>query len=250
MVNSDGSHARLLAARTNVLGWIRNDRLLALHRGALVAVDADSGALTTLDADTHAGSTGLQGWDLAPDGSSIAYGRESSTQLGAYCGPGADIWVVPVDGGRPRRVTTNHRSRFPVWGGRFIAFRRDPRGCFAAEIWKVRPDGSQLANLSGRPPKRFSQFGYYGYAPFAWLSADKLLIGLVNEWGDEAAILGPGRRVRRLKWYVDDVSRDGRWFVGTNGGAEGPYDIAIVEVGRARARVVAHGNFCCPDWNR
>jgi aminoglycoside phosphotransferase len=34
------------------------------------------------------------------------------------------------------------------------------------------------------------------------------------------------------------------------GGAEVPFDIMIVRIRDRRARVVAHGDYCCPSWNR
>jgi hypothetical protein len=87
--------------------------------------------------------------------------------------------------------------------------------------------------------------------PYAWLPGDRgLLIGLVTEWGSEAAILRPDGTVRSLRYDVDDVSRDARWFVGTQGGAEAPFDITIVRIADGNGRVVVHGDVCCPDWNR
>jgi hypothetical protein len=98
-------------------------------------------------------------------------------------------------------------------------------------------------------PRRFTRYGYYGLVPSAWLDGRRLVIGIHNEWGDDAAVLERGV-IRRIGMNVDATSRDGRWLVGAGGGAEFPYTISIGSVGGGKPRTIAHGRVCCPAWNR
>jgi hypothetical protein len=244
-VRTDTSDPHRVARNVFALGWLRdNRRVVGVKRGLLVTVDASTGAVKPL-----ARVDAIAGWDLSPNGDVLVYGRRVPNRLGARCAPHTDLFLVGVDGGRPRRLTHDERSSYPVWGSRGIAFEREVPTCRQASgIWRIRSDGSGLAPIAPRALRRYSGYGYYGYRPYAWLPGERLLIGLRNEWGDDAAILD-GRRVTELHQQIDEPSHDGRFFVGAQGGAEFPFTIAIVRVGGA-AKTIARGRVCCPNWNR
>ena len=249
VIRSDGSGERRLAVWTSALGWLPDSRVLALRGRTLITIDAQDGRRRTLVRGIERGA--LYGWSVAPSGRFLAYALAPRATRNAICGDRMDLYVMSLAGGSPRRLTRDGRSAFPVWGRRFIAFSRIPRDqCFAPGIWRMRPDGSDVQPLIARARRPFCCFGgYYGYRPYAWLADGRLVVGIRSEWGDEAALVR-GRSLRRLGPYVEDVSRDGRFFVGTLGGANGPYEIGIGHIGSRNARVVARGNVCCPDWNR
>jgi hypothetical protein len=248
VIDSDGSNEHLVVRKARLLDWLPDsERLLALRGHALITVDAGDGRITTLDPEAASGKTAYGGWSFAPDGRSIVYGRSTNRALGDFCFDGSDIYVVGLDGGRPRPLLRDGRSSVPVWGPTWITFRRDPSGCSAGGIWRIRPDGSGLAPVLARPPSRYTRAGPYGLEPVAW-SSRGLVIGVRTEWGVDAALLRNGR-IRELGLQVDRASRDGNYLVGAQGGAEFPFTIAIASVG-GKPRTVARGRVCCPDWNR
>ena len=225
LIGSDGSGERLLTRGVDLLDWTPDgEHVLALRGRALVSVAVD-------------------------DGREVVYGRLTGRSLAPYCFSGADLYVVRLDGTHRRLLFGDGRSSWPVWGRGGIAFRRDVRGCTSGGLWRIRFDGSGLRPLLLDVPRRFTRFGYYGLVPYHWLDARRLVIGIHNEWGDNAALLERGR-IRPLRMQLDAVSRDGRFLLGMQGGAEFPYTIAIGAIDGRKPREIARGRVCCPHWNR
>jgi hypothetical protein len=249
-IGTDGRREHEVARGVDLLAWTPDGkRLLALRRRALVTIAVDSGHETILDRRVLDRRSRFTEWSFSPDGQELVYGKLTGHPLGEFCFDGADLYVVRLDGTHRRRLSADGRSSFPVWGRGGIAFRRDLHGCTSGGLWRIRPDGGGLRPLLLRVPARFTHLGYYGLVPYAWLDPDRLVIGIHNEWGDDAAVL-VGGRIRRMGMNVDATSRDGRWLVGTGGGAEFPYMISIGSVGGGKPREIARGRVCCPDWNR
>jgi Tol biopolymer transport system component len=248
-VDSDGTDDRLVVRGVQLADWAPDGkRLLGLRGAALVVVDAADGRVTTLDRRAVTAES-PSGWSFSPDGRSVVYARSAGRPLGPYCSDGTDLYIVALDGGRPRPLVRDGQSSAPVWGRQGIAFRRDRRGCTAGGIWRVGANGSSPSPVLSEPPRRYTSSGYYGLSPYAWLGPDRLVVGLRNEWGDDAALLERGR-IRRLGIQLEGASRDGRFLVGTQGGAEWPLTIAIGSIDGGQPRVVARGRVCCADWNR
>jgi hypothetical protein len=250
VVGSDGSGERLVAHGVDLLDWTRDGRrLLVLRRGALATVDVESRTVTTLDAHVLDRRTRETEWSFSPDGRRLVYAKLTGRSLGYACYDGADLYVVQLDGTHRRPLFADGRSSYPVWGRGGIAFRRDLHGCTSGGLWRIRADGTDLRPLLLDVPARYTHVGYYGLVPYTWLDRDRLVIGIHNEWGDDAAVLAHGR-IRRLGMQIDTTSRDGRFLLGAQAGAEFPFAIAIGSIDGGRRRVVARGRVCCPDWNR
>lgn len=85
----------------------------------------------------------------SPDGRRVAF---SSFRDGNF-----EIYVADVNGGSQRRITRSPLSDLaPVWSpdGKAILFSRDMDGDYQtsdADIWLVRPDGSNAINLTHNP---------------------------------------------------------------------------------------------------
>src|SRR5581483_10129861 len=91
---------------------------------------------------------------ISPDGSRIAYVQaEVDREAYEYR---RSIWIVPAEGGEPRRFTTGTRDSSPRWSpdGRMLAFVRAPagdmkpkskeeraRGVGSPQIWVIAADG-------------------------------------------------------------------------------------------------------------
>jgi Tol biopolymer transport system component len=78
------------------------------------------------------------GW--SPDGGTLAYCGERGGRF--------DVYVIPVGGGEERRLTDAGHNDGPDFGlDGAIWFNSDRTG--AAQIWRMRPDGSELARMTG-----------------------------------------------------------------------------------------------------
>ncbi len=90
---------------------------------------------------------GVQGFDLAPDGTRavIVWNADGSPQL----------YIVPLDGSAaPRRITTGPQAAMgPRWSpqGDLIAFTRDAGGDENADIFLVSPDGGEPRQFTATP---------------------------------------------------------------------------------------------------
>ena len=93
---------------------------------------------------------------LSPDGRLVAY---QSTQIDLGAGTrNADVWVVPVAGGAPRRITDDPRSDSrPRWSpdGRRLAFISNREGNVRAGSsgQLISPHEAKLLDPEGQPIK-------------------------------------------------------------------------------------------------
>lgn len=97
----------------------------------------------------------------SPDGRLIAYTvTQADEKENRYY---AAIWLVPAEGGEPRRLTSGqHRDGSPRWSpdGQAIAFisDRDPDDKGKGQIWTIPTGGGEPARLTslGRPVEEFA----------------------------------------------------------------------------------------------
>lgn len=106
----------------------------------------------TLDLETgiaeplvqHPGGAYSPAW--SPDGNDIAYVQRDGTNN--------DIWIQPVDGGEPYRLTEVESVASPTWSpdGNFIAFFHLRDGAFQASYVELQRDSS--GRISASEPQR------------------------------------------------------------------------------------------------
>jgi WD40 repeat protein len=126
-----------------------NGRVFAFVQGqqetALYAVDFDAarqqidGKIVPVIAGTNARS--VYNFSFSPDGRQLVHDTIGEAQ--------EDIWIVDLDGSRPRRLTSdNFNDRTPAWSpnGREILFFSDRSGTY--EEWSIQVDGSGLRQLT------------------------------------------------------------------------------------------------------
>ncbi|MFW5946845.1 MAG: prolyl oligopeptidase family serine peptidase [Gemmatimonadota bacterium] len=107
-------------------------------RSHVFVADPETGAardLTPGPYDTPPlGLGGFQDYDLSPDGTELAFVR--NTDVPTAVGTGNDIWLVPTDGGEPRLLTeSDGNDASPQYSpdGRWIAYLAQERPGFEAD---------------------------------------------------------------------------------------------------------------------
>jgi Tol biopolymer transport system component len=255
VLSADGGSARKLTGqRLEPRAWSPDGKTLVATRStqtavtALMLIDRATGRVRTVARGS------LYGLDFSPKGDELVYARAPQATASGICGDLIDLYVAKVAGGKPEQLTHNGFSAFPVWGPSKIAFSRFPQSfnlqdCAAPGIWTIDPKpGSKPEAIVARAPNELSVSGDYGLQPIDWLDDGHLLVGVRTDFGTLGAVLNTGSgKLRQLKDYAQEGSRDGRFYVGS-GGEEG-VDLTIVRVSDGK-RVFKRVNACCPDWNR
>ena len=150
---------------------------------------------------------------VAPDGSSVVYGRRT-IEGGEYR---TRLWRVPMSGGRTEQITTgdgDFRPRFSPDGTTLVFI--------SARSGKAQP---WLLPLAGGEPRALAEFA--GQAGAAEWSPDGSQIAVLAESGEDRFRVGDpekptARRIADLNWRLDGVGiRDqftSLWVVPARGG--------------------------------
>jgi dipeptidyl aminopeptidase/acylaminoacyl peptidase len=151
--------------------------------------------------------------DVAPDGSSVVYGRRT-IEDGAYK---TRLWRVPIVGGRPEQITTadaDGRPRFSP-DGKTLVFISGRSG--KAQPWLLPLAGGEPRQLADFP----AQVGAADWAP------DGKSIAVLAQTGEQRFRVGEqdeptARRIKDLNWRLDGAGvRDqftSLWVVPARGG--------------------------------
>jgi Tol biopolymer transport system component len=218
-------------------------------RKTLVLIDVASGAVRAV---AHGQ---FSGFSFSPDSSTFVFARA----LKDTYPPRSDLLAVPVAGGVPTALTTDHRSVDPVWGAGGIAFvkLRKPtrRGdAYKQDIYVLDPPTGVVRRLTiTKVPFLLS-----GLDPVAW-SADgtRLLAEFGGQDTSYAETADPAtgfvHKVGRIRdglvgW---DLSADGTTILATSGGYDpsDQHDVVTVPYEGGIPTVVIPNGFS-PDWTR
>jgi dipeptidyl aminopeptidase/acylaminoacyl peptidase len=209
----------------------------------------------------------IESFDLTPDGSSIVFGRRV-VDGNAYR---SHLWVVPVDGGRPRRLTDGAvRDTGPQVSpdGQWVAFVRAASRQPGAKGGKPGDETGQAWIMSvkrGRP-RRLTKLKH-GVDSVHW-SPDCRSLALLGPAGEPRFVVGPkrdgvepvARRITRTDWRDDDSGlwerRTHLWVLdATHRGRQGPrqltegdYDVAN-PAWSPDSHWIAFDADMEPDWN-
>jgi Tol biopolymer transport system component len=232
---------------------------------SIVTAQGESGGRETLVLITLATkatrviATGsFDGVSFSPDSTQLAYARAPNDRVFP---PASDIYTVPVAGGTPRRITSNHRSTTPVWGPAKIAFARTFKAPGRREdapksnVWLMNADGSQARQLT----RQKAPFLLSGPAPLAWSASGAQLLAqfsgqdtiygeAVNPSTGAARLLSSNKSLA-YGLIAAGISRDGTTVLGATGGFEpGPgHNIVSVPFAGGPVKVLIRGGFA-PSW--
>jgi Tol biopolymer transport system component len=253
--------------------WSPDSSMIATVRGPelrpkrLVLIDVASGARRTVARGFFSGA------GFSPDGSRLVYARAARETYP----PHSDVYRVNVSGGRPLRLTHDHRSLSPLWSpARQPVCVRAPCSppSTAGQIVFVKLLGAKrrrygpknelfLMGSSGGGVRRLTRTRVApllsGLTPTDW-SADgnRLLAEFGGQDTSYAVTVNPltgaQRPVRKAaeRGLVGAaLSADGSAILASTGGFEpGPrHNVVSVPYGGGQMRVLARGA-SEPDWNR
>lgn len=131
-------------------------------------------------------TTWIEEFDISPDGKQIAF---RSARGGNY-----NIWVVPVSGEEPKRLTSlpvGFRARFPRWSpdGRWIAYEVDHHLPYESEIYDI-----YVIPSAGGEPRNLTNSSWSNETNVTW-SPDSRYIAFtasINQANRMTALLGGG----------------------------------------------------------
>lgn len=201
----------------------------------------------------------FQGASFSPDSTQLAYARAPNDRGFPTA---SDIYTVPVAGGAPVRITSNHRSTTPVWGPAKIAFARTFKARGRREdapksnVWLMNANGSQARQLTHQK----APYLLSGPAPLQWSASGAQLLA---QFGGQDTIYGeavnpstgtarPLSSNKSLAYglIAAGISRDGSTVLGATGGFEpGPgHNIVSVPFAGGPVKVLIRNAFS-PSWN-
>jgi len=258
---TDGSRpARLLAKGFPELftfDWSPDGRTIVTVTGPelgpkrLALIDVATGAQRTLARGAFGGAS------FSPDGATVVYGRQIG---GDY--RRADVWRAPVAGGRPTRMTTDHRSTYPLWGPtgqivfvKMVDAKRRKYGPKNELYLMNGADGSGVRRLTRTKVDPLLT----GLVPAEWSSDGRRLLtefgGQDTSYavtvdvpgGAQRPVVKPGER----GFVGADLTADGATVLGYLGGFEPDtrHDVATAPYGGGWPTVLVK-NAANPDWNR
>jgi Tol biopolymer transport system component len=205
----------------------------------------------------HVAATGeLRGYSFSPDGQQIVYGRAVKEDFQSD----SDLYVVPVLGGEPNRITTVKNALNPVWGPKEIVFdrfgsRRDDAPAY--NLWALDPAAPdklrQLTKL--KIPPLVS-----GLVPLEVSANSKRMLAVFTgqdvQVGFTVAMANGNTRALSTDFESGtvgfDLSRDGKSILAHTGGPVpgAPHDVVIVPYARGGKPKVIVEDAAFPDWTR
>ncbi len=214
----------------------------------LVVVDVAGGAKTTVASGFFGGAS------FSPDGGQLIYAKNTQDKF-TY-----DLYLFDRSTGTTRRLTSDRKSGFPVWGPRTIVFSRfidasSRRYGPKSELYTFDLSNGRFKRLTNQPVGELL-FGLTA----TQFSADgsRLLAQFGGQDTSYTQVIDPQTgRVRTLGRASENgfegqaLSRDGRTVLAATGGADpsSRHDIITVPYVGGRARVLVRNSFNA-DWNR
>jgi Tol biopolymer transport system component len=239
----------------DTMAWSPDSKTIAAVTGhevgtkRLVLIDVATGNSRTV------ASGEFYGVGFSPTGGAIVYARAAKDGFP----PRSSLWVAPVDGGNPVKITSGHPDVSPAWGPQAIVFARQRKPPRRYDAWKQ--DLYLLA--PGGMPKRLTfqkpSFLLYGLSPVS-LSADgtRLLAQFGGQDTAFAQTVDPVTgKVRTVGLQSDGIvgsalSHDGTTILATQGEFEDPSNrtnVVTVPYDGGRPHVLVR-HALSPDWNR
>lgn len=265
---ADGSAPPTVLAKDwrlpEIFDWSPDSKLVVavlgpeLGKQRLVLIDTETGAQRTL---AHGFFNGVS---FSPDGGELVYAMAGTEKFP----PRSDVYrtevlppgAVSVKAVVPHRLTTDHRSSYPLWGPQKIVFvktvdakkrKYGPKN----ELYLMNPLGKRVHRLTHTKVDPLLQ----GLFPTAWsASGNRLLTEFEGQDTSYAVAVNPKNGAERAvaesgeSGFVGTaLSADGKEILGYTGGFDPGTKHNVVSVPYADGRVkVLVKNAFEPDWSR
>jgi dipeptidyl aminopeptidase/acylaminoacyl peptidase len=129
---------------------------------------------------------GPQDYDFSPDGAEICFTRTADEE--EALSTNHDLWIVPVTGGNPIRITQNPAAdNTPKYSpdGRFIAYRAHRRPGFEADRWRL-----MIYDRKSQKHATWAESWDRSVSDFVWSSDSKSLYLLADEQARSSVFVG------------------------------------------------------------
>jgi Tol biopolymer transport system component len=198
----------------------------------------------------------LRGYSFSPDSKQIVFGRAVKEDFQSD----SDLYVVPVLGGEPNRITSVKNALNPVWGPKEIVFDRfgsRRNDAPAYNLWALDPAApEQLRQLTKlKIPPLVS-----GLVPLEVSANSKRMLAVFTgqdvQVGFTVAMANGNTRALSTDFESGtvgfDLSRDGKSILAHTGGPVpgAPHDVVIVPYARGGKPKVIVEDAAFPDWTR
>lgn len=228
-----------------------------LGKQRLVLISTETGAQRTL---AHGYFSGVS---FSPDGGELVYAMAGSERFP----PRSDVYrtevlppgAVSVKAVVPHRLTTDHRSSYPLWGPRKIVFvktldakkrKYGPKN----ELYLMNPNGKGVKRLTHTKVPQLAQ----GLFPTGWSSSGNQLlaefegqdIGYAVKVNPKTGAQKPVAQAGEQGFVGTAISSDGKAVLGYTGGfdPEVQHNILSVPYTGGKPKVLAKNAFE-PDWS-
>lgn len=223
-----------------------------LGKRKLVLIDVTSGTLLRTVASGY-----FSGVSFSPDGTELAYSVAPSESFPAR----SDVFTASIGGGKPVRITKDHRSLDPLWGpdGKIVFAKQlgaknrkyGPKN----ELFLMNPNGSGQKRLTHTTVGALLQ----GLYPTAWSASGKQLLAEFEGQDTSYAVTVNARtgaqkpldKVGEQGFVGTAISQDGTTVLGFTGGFEPSpnHRVATVPYSGGKVRTLVMGAYE-PDWSR
>lgn len=245
------------------LEWSPDSTLLAALRGPelgkrkLVLIDVATGVQRVVAQGF------LSGFSFSPNGSELVYAKAGKEKFP----PPSDVFrlqflppgAVSVAAEKPVRLTSDHRSSFPVWGPTKIVFvktldakkrKYGPKN----ELYLINPNGKGVKRLTHTNVPELAQ----GLFPTDWsASGNQLLAEFEGQDISYAVKVNPKTGGQKPVGKAGEqgfvgtaLSNDGKFVLGFEGGFDpgNSHDVARIPYKGGRPQLLAKNAFE-PDWS-
>jgi Tol biopolymer transport system component len=246
------------------LAWSPDSTTIAALRGPelgkrkLVSIDVASGTQSVL------ASGFFSGFSFSPSGMELVYAKAGSEKFP----PRSDVFrtevplpgIVHVQAPQTYRLTTDHRSSYPLWGPQKIVFvktldakrrKYGPKN----ELYVMNPLGKRARRLTHTKVDPLLQ----GLFPTDWsASGSQLLTEFEGQDVSYAVKVNPRTGGQKPVAQAGEqgfvgtaISRDGKFVLGYTGGFDPglKHDVISVPYAGGKGKVLAKNAFE-PDWSR
>ncbi|HZI55490.1 MAG TPA: S9 family peptidase, partial [Verrucomicrobiae bacterium] len=192
---------------------------------------------------------GQDAYAISPDGKELAF-TSNWDEVGATS-TNNDIFVVPISGGEPKKLSTSPGSdSTPLYSpdGKWLAWRMQKRPGYESDRFRLvvydRKSG-EIKNLTEDFDQWVETIAWSPDSKSVYFSSENKGEAPIYQLDVQAAAAGPGHAPREITRGVDDdlsVTPDGKTLVFTRLSAQAPNEVYKLDIGSKKAEQLSHLN--------